>query len=386
MIDVANELQIDEHGLHALVVDDDPGINRLLQARLLARGYQVVSASSAEEALAQLAQNNIDIVFLDVSLPGMSGLDVLGLIREHNHDIAVVITTAFGSERVAIDAMRLGADDYLRKPFEPTEFKSVLKRTVSRLLLNRQNVALRRQLDEKHRQLEAELVRAANVQADLLPYEMPIVPGFEMAAECVPAHEVGGDFYDWQQKQEHVFSMWLCDVMGKGMPAALLMATVRAVMRAVVRDSPPATALRYVTAALDDDFMQTDQFVTLFMASLEIQERRLTYVDAGHGHAFMRRAHGAVELLPQRGLPLGIMPDTCYTEGTLLFEPGDALVVYSDGVIDARPDLDLTPHTLSQYLDGTRSALAMVDRVVTLLGPVGVPPDDFTVIVLRCND
>jgi DNA-binding response OmpR family regulator len=386
MIDVADEFHMMDQGLHALVVDDDPGINRLLQARLLARGYHVTSASSGEAALAQMAQNNVDIVFLDVSLPGISGLDVLGVIRERYHDTAVVITTAFGSERVAIDAMRMGADDYLRKPFEPSEFKSVLKRTVSRLLLNRQNAALRLQLDEKHRQLEAELVRAANVQSDLLPYEMPIMAGFEMAAECVPAHEVGGDFYDWQHKHHNLLSLWLCDVMGKGMPAALLMATVRAVMRAVVRGSPPATALRYVTAALDDDFIQTDQFVTLFMASLEIEQRRLTYVDAGHGHAFMRRANGAVELLPQRGLPLGVMPDTHYTEGTLVFEPGDSLVVYSDGVIDARPDLELTPQKLSQYLDGTRSALAMVDRVVTLLSPVGVPPDDFTVIVLRCND
>lgn len=386
MVYVTDEFQVIDQGLHALVVDDDPGINRLLQARLLARGYYVTAAGSGEEALAQMAQHKADIVFLDVSLPGISGLDVLGIIRERDQDTAVVITTAFGSERVAIDAMRMGADDYLRKPFEPSEFKSVLKRTVSRLLLNRQNAALRLQLDEKHRQLESELVRAANVQADLLPYEMPVMTGFEMAAECVPAHEVGGDFYDWQHKQDNVLSLWLCDVMGKGMPAALLMATVRAVMRAVVRGSPPATALRYVTAALDDDFIQTDQFVTLFMASLEIEQRCLTYVDAGHGHAFMRRANGAVELLPQRGLPLGVMPNIQYTEGTLMFDPGDSLVVYSDGVVDARPDLELTPHKLSQYLDGTRSALAMVDRVVTLLSPVGVPPDDFTVIVLRCND
>lgn len=386
MIDEAYDTHTSHTGLHALVVDDDPGINRLLQARLQARGYQVTSAADGEEALAQLQQCHVDIIFLDVSLPGMSGLDVLGIIREQDQDVAVVITTAFGSERVAIDAMRRGADDYLRKPFESSEFKSVLKRTMSRLLLNRQNTALRRELDEKHRQLEAELVRAANVQADLLPYEMPLVPGFEMAAECVPAHEVGGDFYDWQQKQANVLSFWLCDVMGKGMPAALLMATVRAVMRAVVRGSLPATALRYVTAALEDDFIQTDQFVTLFMANLEIEERRLTYVDAGHGHAFVRRANGSVELLPERGLPLGVMPDTHYTEGTLVFEPGDALIVYSDGVIDARPDLALTPHTLVHYLDGTRSALAMVDRIVTLLGPVGVPPDDFTVIAVRCSE
>jgi sigma-B regulation protein RsbU (phosphoserine phosphatase) len=339
----------------------------------------VSGTNNGEDAVAHLIGEGADLVLLDVSLPGMSGFDVLKQIRDQVRDTAIIITTAFGSEKVVIDALRLGADDFLRKPFEPSEFSSVLNRTVSRLLIRRQSTA-------KRRQLETELSHAASVQADLLPRETPVIAGFELAAECVPAREVGGDFYDWNQPAPHMASLWLCDVMGKGMAAALLMATVRAVMRAVVRDSAPAAALRYVSWALDADFARTDRFVTLFLAQLDTRTRRLRYLDAGHGHAFVRRACGRVDLLRPRGLPLGVMPNTNYQEGELTMEPGDALVLYSDGLMDARPDLALDPPAIARHLDGAGSALAMIDRLVALLGPVGVPPDDMTLVVLRCND
>jgi DNA-binding response OmpR family regulator len=85
-------------------------------------------------------------VLLDVSMPGMDGLEVLERVREQQLDIAVIMSTAFGSKRVAIDALRKGADDYLRKPFEPTELRAVVDRTASRLFLRRENAALQRQL------------------------------------------------------------------------------------------------------------------------------------------------------------------------------------------------------------------------------------------------
>jgi serine phosphatase RsbU (regulator of sigma subunit) len=164
------------------------------------------------------------------------------------------------------------------------------------------------------------------------------------------------------------------------------MATVRAVMRAVVRDSPPVDALRYVSAALDNDFACTDRFVTLFLAQLDTATRRIRFVDAGHGHAFVRRSDGQVETLCPRGMPLGVFPNTWYQEGELALDAGDALVVYSDGLVDARPDLALTPFTIAKHLDCAGSALAMVERLISLVGPAGVPSDDMTLMVLRCND
>src|SRR5919201_4765428 len=138
-----------------LVVDDDPDINRLLRARLAALGYRVEAAANGEEALAQLAATPPDLMFLDVAMPGIGGLEVLEQVRAQAADLAVIMTTAFGSEAVAIEALRHGADDYLRKPFERQEFQAVLERAVARLELRRRNVVLQRQLDQKRRQRKA---------------------------------------------------------------------------------------------------------------------------------------------------------------------------------------------------------------------------------------
>lgn len=365
-----------------LVVDDDPDINRLVRTRLAARGYTVASAADGEEALARIAEEQPDLIFLDISMPGIDGLTVLAEVRTRKLDLAVIMMTAFGSEAVAVEALRRGADDYLRKPFDRNEFVATLDRTAQRLELGRQNTWLRARLEEQHRQLEAELARAGAVQADLLPRDRPVIAPFDLAARCVPAREVGGDFYDWQATGAGNLWFTLADVMGKGMPAALWMATVRTAMRAVVRDSQPGAAMGYVARAIEPDLDRAGAYVTLFLARLESATRRLSYVDAGHGHAFLRRADGRTEPLPSRDLPVGILPDAEFRQGDLVFAPGDALVLYSDGLVDARPDLAIDATSLAAQLGGATTAEGMVERLIALGTAAGPLPDDLTVVVL----
>lgn len=239
-------------------------------------------------------------------------------------------------------------------------------------------------LRRKHLALEADLARAAQVQAGLLPLDIPALPGFELAARCVPAREVGGDFYDWEAPAPGTLTLTLGDVSGKGMPAALLMATARAALRALARQSQPAATVRAAAAALEVDLQRSRSFVTLFHAQLDLAARRLQYVDAGHGLVFVRRAGGAVEQLPLRGLPIGVLPEATYQQGSLDFAPGDTLVVYSDGLPDALPELTITPAVLGERLLGAAGAREMVDRLVSLPALIGAPPDDLTVVVLRC--
>jgi serine phosphatase RsbU (regulator of sigma subunit) len=171
--------------------------------------------------------------------------------------------------------------------------------------------------------------------------------------------------------------------MGKGMSAALMMATVRAAVRTVVRQSSPAAAMRYLGAALMDDLVRTEGFVTLVLAQLDTTEHRLRYVDAGHGHGFIRRAGGVVEELQPRGLPLGIFNDESYDEGSHAMKPGDALILYSDGVIDARPDLVLDRARLAALLRDEMGVQEIVDRMVAVATPDEPIPDDLTVMALR---
>lgn len=368
----------DDITLKVLVVDDDPFINRLVQIRLRNRGYQILSASDGEKALELIRTAAPDLVFLDVAMPKVSGLQVLEEIRRDKLDIAVIMMTAFGSESIAVEAMRHGADDYLPKPFEGSGFEAVIERTVRRLLLSRQNVMLRRRLD-------LEMAQAAQVQADLLPQQMPQLADFELAAYFRSARAVSGDFYDWYQ-DDRVLSFTLGDVMGKGMPAALLMATARAVMRVAGGLQTPALALNTATTVLGADLERSGRFITLFHCQLHLETRQFTYANAGHRLGFVRRADGTLEMLEEQGLPLGIWLDATYTEKSLTLEPGDWVVIYSDGLIDAKVDQEITVDELADVLDDVTLAATAVERLVELAVPSsGELPDDLTLVVLRCN-
>ena len=157
---------------------------------------------AAKRVFISVREVNPDLIFLDVAMSGMTGIDVLDFVRSQRMDVAVILTTAYSSEQVAIAALRHGADDYLRKPFDRGEFQATLDRTLARLTMSRQIKLLRRELEKKQAQLAHELARAAALQSELLPTEHPPLAGFEIGARCLPARAVGGDFYDWQQLAE----------------------------------------------------------------------------------------------------------------------------------------------------------------------------------------
>jgi serine phosphatase RsbU (regulator of sigma subunit) len=174
--------------------------------------------------------------------------------------------------------------------------------------------------------------------------------------------------------------------MGKGMSAALLMATVRASLRAVVRRSLPEEAMRYVVPALEDDLTRTEGFVTFFLAQIDARSHSVHYVDAGHGHAFIRRIGGDVEPLLPHNLPVGVMAEVSYAGGEVQLATGDALIIYSDGVVDAEAEKRLTPQLLATRLVGARSAEEIVNRLCsTAVSSPGPIQDDLTAMVLLCT-
>ena len=241
-----------------------------------------------------------------------------------------------------------------------------------------------RESEMRRYQLQVELVYAAEVQAKLLPRGYPHVPGFDIAARCLPAKQVGGDFFDWQEVCPGVWSFTVGDVMGKGMAAAMLMATVRAAIRSVAHNRP-AEALRLAEQAILPDLENSESFVTLLHAQIYAAARRLTFVDCGHGYALLRRRDGTVEELSPRGLPLGVPGQKIYQEGVLSLDKGDILVFYSDGLIDARPELSLNNRVLAEHLDGAATAHEMVGRLIGLTEQQGPQPDDITVLVACCT-
>jgi sigma-B regulation protein RsbU (phosphoserine phosphatase) len=233
--------------------------------------------------------------------------------------------------------------------------------------------------------LQAELTCAAQVQAKLLPGSYPDLPNFEFAARCLPAQQVGGDFYDWVEVAPAIIALTFGDVMGKGMSAAMLMTTARAAVHAATLQNRPAAAVQLAERALRPYLESSESFVTLFHAHLNIYTRTLTYVDCGHGYVFLLRSNGTVEELAPRGLPLGVQTKELYQEGVLTFAEGDALVLYSDGLIDARPEKALTNRVLAGRLNSAGSAREMIGILLALTALEGPPPDDLTIMVVRCN-
>jgi PAS domain-containing protein len=227
-----------------------------------------------------------------------------------------------------------------------------------------------------------ELSRAAAVQASLLPARAPTVPGYELAARFVPARSVGGDFYDWQADGAGLV-VTLADVMGKGPAAAILAASTRATLLAHAHEADVAGTLAATEDAMADDLANAAAFVTAFRAHLDPESGLVTYADAGHGLSFLVRADGTHEHLRALGPPLGVGFGTPRRVATVRMAPGDVLLIFSDGVLDAAGGsvADLRRHEPAVRRAG--SAREAADAVVALAAAAGPQEDDLTVLAVR---
>lgn len=232
-----------------------------------------------------------------------------------------------------------------------------------------------------------DLDRAAEVQRELLPREISDIPGFQTAALCLPAFSVGGDFYDhYVTDQKAYFS--LVDVMGKGMGAAILTASVRSALRGSTRafESVPGADLGTVFGAvaeqLADDFNRTASFATAFHGSLDPLSGTVEYIDAGHGLAFLRQPDGTTERLAAADLPLGL--DTSWDVHTITMAPGSMLVVCSDGVLDALSS-NSDSHLLVELISECTTPEQFISAVQARVGNT-VAVDDLTIIAIRRNE
>jgi PAS domain S-box-containing protein len=226
------------------------------------------------------------------------------------------------------------------------------------------------------------LARAARVQRDLLPDRAPALDGYELAGLCRQTEEVGSDFFDWYQPDPATLTLTLGDVMGKGLSGALLMATMRIALRSSSRLPSVEDAVELAAASTLRDLEKAGAFMTLFHARLDLASGRLTYVGAGHGLGVLLRADGAHRLPRGGALPLGVLGGQRYPQLSETLRPGDALAVFSDGVLDVHPELrrDMA-RSVAAIVAGAATAREMAERLAA--GPDIAIADDVTVVVLR---
>jgi len=198
-----------------------------------------------------------------------------------------------------------------------------------------EKVMLHENLIEKQR-LETQLEVARQVQLALLPARDPQIDGFEISAYNFPTEEVSGDYYDWVRIYDDQIGMVIADVSGKGMPAALLMAFLRASLRAATHIGyAPAISMSKVNYLLWES-IERNQFVTAFYGIFDATNRTLAYSNAGHNPALVMEVDGSARFEERGGVPLGMFRDTRYYEYYLTIESGQMLVLYTDGLTEAR--------------------------------------------------
>jgi serine phosphatase RsbU (regulator of sigma subunit) len=192
---------------------------------------------------------------------------------------------------------------------------------------------LQRERIERER-VEQELQVARRIQQASLPKEVPALEGWQITPFYQPAREVGGDFYDFLELADGRLGVVVGDATGKGVPAALMMASTRSTLRAVAQAcESPGDALRRVNDPLATD-IPPNMFVTCFYAILDPKSGHLTYANAGHDLPYLHR-DGEAEELRARGMPLGLMAGMSYEEGEASLGEGGCVLFYSDGLVEA---------------------------------------------------
>ena len=198
----------------------------------------------------------------------------------------------------------------------------------------------KRRYEEEQKRYESEFNQARAIQMTLVPSSSLVVGPWEIHGKVIPARHVGGDYFDYFPLGADRFGVTIADVSGKGLPASIMMSNVQASLRAFCDgDHAIDEALRRVNRSVARSAMP-GKFITLFYAEIDIRENRMRYSNAGHNYPLLRRAGGALEELSTGGLMLGPIEDAAYQVGEAAFAPGDALLLYSDGISEAMDTRD----------------------------------------------
>ena len=254
-----------------------------------------------------------------------------------------------------------------------------------------------RQAQERER-IEQELRVARLIQQTLLPKEVPDLEGYKLAAYYQPAREVGGDFYDFLKLDDEHLGLVVGDVTDKGVPAAIVMATTRTMLRASAqRLDSPGEVLKRVNDVIVRD-IPPNMFITCLYAILNLKSGLLRYANAGHDLPYRRRRRsrsteaGGAEELRATGMPLGLLPGMSYEEKEIVLDRGDSVLFYSDGLVEAHdPERKMFGFPRLQGLVGAHPGGAtmidfLLEELARFVGDSWEQEDDITLVTLQRSE
>lgn len=360
-----------------LCVDDQRMNLRLLEEMLVRRGFQVICAEDGRQALEALADSPVDLVLLDVMLPDIIGFDVCRMIKgdEKTRHIPVVMITSLTSREDRIKGIEAGADDYLLKPFDQAEVMA--------------RIGMLLKLKAYNDRFERELQQAKRIQMSLLPGGVPDIQKAAVAYKYVPMSKIGGDFLDIvYNAQSEEIGLFVCDVSGHGIPAALMASMVKISLsswESTMRS--PADSLTHVKSMLANKM--GENFITACMCHVDLKSGTLTAANAGHPPLLLARRRGDVERIKPGGKLITDFVTLDCENATARLEEGDKLILYTDCVIEARSHVHLLG--IDRFIDLVRlikesspqEMCEIVYNSVLDYSPDGKLDDDFTILVME---
>ena len=368
-------------------------IKQFFRRKIRSGEYEFYFARNGVEALDILNSTpDIEIILLDINMPEMDGLTMLSIVNEmHNPALRVIMVSAYGDMTNIRQAMNNGAFDFAIKPIDMDDLSLTIEKAIMQINYVHES-------QKEHSQLESlkrDLTTARNIQQYFLPQTFPPFPEesehLDIYASMNAAKDIGGDFYDFFHIDDDHIAFVIGDVCGKGIPAALFMAVSRTIVRSKGVECGTAgeclTESNRLLAAYSTDCM----FVTVFYAIYDTRSGSVTYSNAGHNPPHLMRGDGTVEELPRsRNTMMGVFDKYVFKEDSFQLEPGDTLVMFTDGVTEAmNPDgNEFGTGQLMTTLGGlagrdSRQVVEAVKTAVKEFAGSAEQSDDITLLVVK---
>jgi serine phosphatase RsbU (regulator of sigma subunit) len=372
-----------------LLVDDEPKVLAAIK-RQLRKKFRFETALSGEEALKVIDEKGpFAVVVSDYKMPGMNGIDFLCKVKTVDPDTVRMMLTGSADMSTAIQAVNEGSIfQFHPKPCPAETLGQAIKSGIDKY---------RETTDSQTamKKIKTSLEDASRIQQTLMPKTDPQVDGYDIAGQSIPCDETGGDYYDfitpdeWGQEK---IGIVVADVIGHGISAALLMTSVRASFRERIFSPGNGVAIvSDVNKRLVQDIEELNLFITMFYSEIDIKEKCFRWVHAGHESALSYDpATDTFDTLGGKGLPLGVMQDCVYTEANIQIQPGQIILIGTDGLKEAcNPQNELFGNNRLQMVmrDNYRKpAKDILDEVFEALENFrgsAIRQDDETLVVIK---
>ena len=316
-----------------LVIDDDTAIQELLRRVLRKQGYEVTVASNGEEGFEQAKLLQPALIICDWIMPRLTGIEVCRRVKASS-DLSTtffILLTSLGTVQDRVKGLDAGADDFIAKPIEINEMKARVRAGL-RLHQLSQDLQTQKQL------LEAELAEAADYVSSLLPESL--TEPIKVESQFIPSRKLGGDCFDYYWLDKNHLAVYLLDVAGHGLRAALPSVSVLNLLRSKAIPNLDYHKPSDVLRALNNTYQityQNDKYFTIWYGVYNHSQSQLVYSSAGHPPAILISGDGQLpqaNKLKTPGMPIGMFPETTYIDGSCIVEKSSSLYIFSDGVYE----------------------------------------------------